>query len=268
MQKMISLFQRNYDTDHLVRDEVVPGAEWVLAGEGVPTVKLDGTCCRVHHGRLYKRHEVKKGKQAPEGFEPAGGADPKTGKQVGWVAVGHGPEDRWHREAWEVNGAYEEGTYELIGPKVQGNPEQVDEHMLVRHGHTEILGAPRDFDGLRQFFQECNVEGIVWHHPDGRMVKIKAKDFGLPRGPGETHWGADVAAAGGRAERRAHRATSSPAAILQGLQACPKGLGCGGHPPDVRELRTSDSDISGHGDRRNDQNSGTHHAGVRLPVRP
>ncbi len=31
MQKIISLFQRNYDGDKLVRDEVVPGAEWVIA---------------------------------------------------------------------------------------------------------------------------------------------------------------------------------------------------------------------------------------------
>jgi hypothetical protein len=23
-----------------------------------------------------------------------------------------------------------------------------------------------------------DIEGIVWHHPDGRMVKIKKKDFG------------------------------------------------------------------------------------------
>ena len=35
MQKIISLFQRNYDGDRLVRNEVVPGAEWVIAGEGV-----------------------------------------------------------------------------------------------------------------------------------------------------------------------------------------------------------------------------------------
>ena len=185
MQKIISLFQRNYDTDHLVRDEVVPGAEWVLAGEGTPTVKIDGTCCAAHHGTLYKRHEVKQGKQAPEGFVPADDVDPKTGKQVGWVPVSDGPEDKWHREAWGANDAYEEGTYELIGPRIEGNPEGANRHMLVRHGHTAIHGAPRDFEGLRQFFQECNTEGIVWHHPDGRMVKIKAKDFGLPRGPGE-----------------------------------------------------------------------------------
>jgi hypothetical protein len=37
VKKIISLFQRNYETDRRVRDEVVPGAEWVLAGEGVAT---------------------------------------------------------------------------------------------------------------------------------------------------------------------------------------------------------------------------------------
>jgi len=25
------------------------------------------------------------------------------------------------------------------------------------------------------------MEGIVWHHPDGRMVKIKGVDFGINR---------------------------------------------------------------------------------------
>ena len=43
MKKIISLFQRNYEGDRLVRDELVPGAEWVAAGEGVATRKWDGT---------------------------------------------------------------------------------------------------------------------------------------------------------------------------------------------------------------------------------
>jgi len=30
---------------------------------------------------------------------------------------------------------------------------------------------------------EARVKEIVWHHPDGRMVKIKARDFGLKRTP-------------------------------------------------------------------------------------
>lgn len=42
MKKIISLFQRNYDTDKLVRPEIIPGAEWVIKGEGFATQKLDG----------------------------------------------------------------------------------------------------------------------------------------------------------------------------------------------------------------------------------
>lgn len=35
--------------------------------------------------------------------------------------------------------------------------------------------------GLRSYLANKDIEGIVWHHPDGRMVKIKGKDFGLKR---------------------------------------------------------------------------------------
>lgn len=66
MKKIISLFQRNYDGDRLVRDEVVPGAEWVLNGEGTATRKHDGTCCMWRDGKLWKRHELKAGKTAPK----------------------------------------------------------------------------------------------------------------------------------------------------------------------------------------------------------
>src|ERR1700757_2258583 len=100
MQKIISLFQRNYDGDRLVRDEVVPGAEWVLAGEGVATRKWDGTCCKVENGRLFKRYDAKKGKTPPDGFIPAQEQpDPNTGHWPGWLEVGDGPDDKWHREA-------------------------------------------------------------------------------------------------------------------------------------------------------------------------
>ena len=102
MQKIISLFQRNYDTDKLVRDEVVDGAQWVLAGEGVATRKFDGTCCLVRDGKLFKRYEVKPGGKPPANFEPANDVDEATGKQQGWVPVGDGPEDRWHRQSYQV----------------------------------------------------------------------------------------------------------------------------------------------------------------------
>lgn len=182
MRKIISLFQRNYDGDRLVRNEVVPGAEWVLAGEGVATRKWDGTCCLVRAGQLYKRYDAKHGKAPPIGFEPAQEPDEQTGHWPGWLLVGEGPEDRWHREAWDGRGdnVIGDGTYELCGPKVQGNPEGFASHVLVAHGRA-LLAAPRTFDALRDYLSTANIEGIVWHNEDGRMVKIKAKDFGLRR---------------------------------------------------------------------------------------
>lgn len=184
MKKIISLFQRNYDGDRLVRDEVVEGAEWVLAGEGVATRKLDGTCCMIRHARLYKRYDAKRGKTPPANFEPAQDYDEITGHMPGWVPVGDGPEDRWHREAFEAEPTLltASGTWELCGPKVQGNPEGFDRHVLIRHGAEVLADAPRTFDEIRAYLAGRDIEGIVWHHPDGRMVKIKAKDFGLRRG--------------------------------------------------------------------------------------
>ena len=193
MEKIISLFQRNYDGDHLIRDEVVPGAEWVLNGEGVATRKYDGTCCKVEDGKLYKRYDTKEGKTPPNGFIPAQDPDPISGHWPGWIPVGEGPEDRWFREGW-INLVAESGipgheipigsldtTYELVGPKIQGNPEDYSDHYLVAHGKTILMDCPRTFEGIRDFLAPFDIEGIVWHHPDGRMVKIKKRDFGLKR---------------------------------------------------------------------------------------
>jgi hypothetical protein len=178
MKKIISLFQRNYDGDRLVRNEVTPGAEWVLAGEGVPTRKWDGTCCLVREGVLYKRHEVKPGKTPPADFEPANEVDEVTGKQQGWVPVGMGPEDKYYLEAVQNCWPTPDGTHELVGPAVNGNPDKFDRHLFVPHGKHPLPECERTFEGIKNFLEpQKDIEGIVWHHPDGRMVKIKRKDF-------------------------------------------------------------------------------------------
>lgn len=183
MKKTISLFARNYDGDRLVRDELVPGAEWVAAGEGIATRKFDGTCCMWRDGKLWKRHELKAGKTAPSGFEAAQEPDSVTGDVPGWLPVSEGPEDARHRDALAAaGGLLADGTYELCGPKVQKNPEGYASHVLVRHGSEVLADAPRNWIGLRSYLANKDIEGIVWHHPDGRMVKIKGKDFGLKRG--------------------------------------------------------------------------------------
>lgn len=187
MQKIISLFQRNYHGDRQVRDEVTPGAEWVVAGEGLATRKYDGTCCLLREGKLYKRYELKQGKQAPLGFEPAQEADPVTSDIPGWLPVGPGPADRWHREAFAsmapaMLDEWDGYTFELCGPQIQGNPERFPTPLLILHGNTPLL-APRDYKGLQGYFIDNDIEGIVWYHPDRRMVKIKGRDFGIKRHP-------------------------------------------------------------------------------------
>lgn len=177
MKKIKSLFKRNYLGDRLVYNEIVPGSEWVINGEGKATVKYDGTCCLIKNGKLYKRYDAKKGKRPPADFVPAQEKpDEITKHWPGWVPVGNGPGDKWHRAAFEET--LSDGTYELIGPKIQGNPYDIEKHMLIRHGFDLIDGVPRDFDGLKNFFKHNIIEGIVWHHINGDMVKIKRKDFG------------------------------------------------------------------------------------------
>lgn len=189
MVKIISLFKRDYEGTRLVYDELVPGAEWVANGEGRPTRKWDGTACMIRDGGLlYKRYDAKHGKTPPEGFVPAiPEPDPNTGHWPGWLAVGDGPEDKWFREAWAAGCDYYEApfmpgqTYELCGPKVQGDPEGFGHHVLIPHGMENLDGCPREFSAFKAYFERVNIEGIVWHHSDGRMVKIKTKDFGIRR---------------------------------------------------------------------------------------
>jgi hypothetical protein len=204
LKKIISLFMRHYEGTRLVFDQIVPGAEWVALGEGIATEKYDGTCCMVRSGQLFKRYDRKLSKSArkrlkreklfipdvehfkpvPEGWEAAE-TEPNrhTGHWPGWVPVNDKPEDQWHREAYDIEiwafGNLPDATYELVGPKVQGNPYGTETHRLLPHGQRVFSQPPpRDFEGLRRWFKKWTIEGIVWHHLDGRMVKIKRKDFG------------------------------------------------------------------------------------------
>lgn len=188
MRKIPTIFERDWaDPRHPIVDKPNPACAWVFAGEGVATRKWDGTCCMVRDGRLWKRRELRRNEAAPAGFELEQ-QDAETGKVVGWVPTGAGPEDRWHQEAWtallaETSGPVPDGTFELIGPKVQGNPERATAHRLVAHADAPVLAdSPLTFAGLRAFLAGQDIEGLVFHLPDRRMGKIKLRDFGLKRG--------------------------------------------------------------------------------------
>ncbi len=178
MQKIQTLFLR--DAAHQITTTIDPDCQWVPEGKGRATVKWDGTACLMRRGQLYRRHRVKEGRARPPGWFPA------TVDGHGWVPIGDGPADQYHREALvemhprSFASQKREGTYELVGPHVQGNPYDLPGHRLWPHGYSSAGDAPTDFDALRSYLRDHRMEGIVWHHPDGRMSKIKRRDFGLP----------------------------------------------------------------------------------------
>ncbi|GAG08344.1 unnamed protein product [marine sediment metagenome] len=160
MQKIPTVYVRDPDNPRLVTREITEGCEWVFNGEGTATEKFDGTCCAVIDGAAMKR------------------------RKLGWIEISAAdPSDKWHMQGF-LNfepRPIPEGTYELVGPKVQKNPYGLERHELWRHGSKELVKAQFYLEFLWEFFEiQDPVEGIVWHHPDGRMAKIKRRDFGLP----------------------------------------------------------------------------------------
>ncbi len=190
MRKIPTLFVRDPEDRRHLLPACTPGCEWVLAGEGVATRKFDGTCTMFDGTDWWVRREVKVGKARPANFVEVE-HDEVTSKTVGWEPVGQSGFAKFFAEAVVARPDWEPGTYELCGPKVNGNPENLAEHVLIRHGETharvgrlagfqlldDAVDAPRDFDGLRDFLLGWEAEGLVWHHPDGRMAKLKRRDF-------------------------------------------------------------------------------------------
>lgn len=189
MKKIPTVFQRTEDRRHVI-DQVTPGCEWVLSGEGEATRKYDGTCVLVRRDGLavhgFARRIVKPGKVRPDGFVEMD-HDPITGNTVGWEPIANSGFARWFDEAvtnydGDRHGSLVPGTYELCGPKINGNPEGYPEHRLILHASAQPiqLPVPLNFGQVKRTmedFTDFGWEGLVWHHPDGRMAKIKRKDF-------------------------------------------------------------------------------------------
>ena len=179
MQKIPTLFIRDVENPRLVSREADLDCRWVLDGEGQATEKFDGTCCKIVDAVLYARHHHK----AEKGDPPAGWvhwSGPEQQSGHGWLPVDGGPSYRWHSEAPVPHLS---GTYELVGPKVQRNPYGLEEHELWLHGCVALCIDRDDwhYEGIEDFLKTNDpIEGIVWHHEDGRMAKIKRRDFGLP----------------------------------------------------------------------------------------
>lgn len=186
MKKIPTLFVRTFDDRHRltgITDEVTPGMEWVLEGEGTATLKLDGSCCAIINGELYKRYDAKKGKKPPEGAIPCCEPDPVTGHWPHWVKVDpNNPADKWFCVAFkhsQANGiTLRDATYEAVGPHFQGNPHGFPDDLLIEHGLYSVW-VDRTFEDIREYLDVCNFEGLVFWKGNEPMCKIKRTDFGF-----------------------------------------------------------------------------------------
>lgn len=80
------------------------------------------------------------------------------------------------------------GTFEFLGPKLQGNPHKLDHHCFMRHGTIKPLHPPPSFKlpDLKKWFEDepdGGVEGIVLHGEGNKMWKLTRHHLGLPWPP-------------------------------------------------------------------------------------
>lgn len=193
MRKIPTLFVRDYTDPHrpVLTPEPNPECAWVLAGEGHPTRKYDGTCVLYDVTGWWARRDVKPGKPRPHVYMPVH-TDPTTGKTFGWEPIDQSPHAKAHADAldWlpqhkdahgDLSAILDYGTFELCGPKINGNPENYDHHVLIPHAdaaHVPPFGYTfGDLHRTMLWLRAEGIEGIVWHHPDGRMAKLKHRDY-------------------------------------------------------------------------------------------
>lgn len=185
MKKIPTLFAREYDERGSVKgvtEEVAAGMEWVLAGDGEATEKVDGSACAIINGELYKRFDAREGRAIPDGAIPCQAMrDPYTGHWPHWVKVDPtSGGDKWFSRARDnTPWAAADGTYEAVGVHFQSNPYGLDDDFLERHGRIKIEDCPRTFDGIREWLRVHEVEGIVFWKDGEPRCKIKRTDFGF-----------------------------------------------------------------------------------------
>lgn len=155
---------------------------------GLPTIKIDGSCCAIIDGVFYKRYDAKNGKPIPDGAikcqdEP----DAITGHLPCWVKVSDdNPADKWFIAAYNrwisENETMRAGTFEAIGKHFQGNPYNLDFDIIEPHGMRipKEYGKLNTFDDIKKWIENHpEHEGIVWWYDGEPVCKLKRSDFGL-----------------------------------------------------------------------------------------
>lgn len=188
MKKIPTLYKREFDTNG---NKVPISNEFTneICKEaflyGIPTIKFDGSCCAIINGKFHKRYDAKKGKPIPIGaIKCQEKADEITGHLPCWVRVREdNPSDKWFIKALdntlEILGEVEDGTYEAVGKHFNANPYNLFYDTLIKHGESQILDLERTFDGVKDYLEKHEIEGIVFWLNNEPVCKIKRSDFGF-----------------------------------------------------------------------------------------
>lgn len=197
MKKIPTAFRRVFDGHKIatVLPEFTSDECKNAVENGLPTIKIDGSCCAIIDGVFYKRYDAKKGKPVPEGaIKCQEEADEVTGHLPCWVKVdAESKSDKWFIAAYdhrasEIEEIYHEnskahlvdGTYEAIGKHFNGNPYNLDFDTIEPHGKRFIYCDVNSFEAAKIWLEKHpEHEGIVWWYDGKPVCKLKRSDFGL-----------------------------------------------------------------------------------------
>lgn len=178
MKKMRTLFKQ--DENFKVINEIRESNLFVLDGDFSVSLKRDGTSVFIKDNIMHKRYDAneKKGRKIPEGAIFCQDKPGPTGSFPVWIPVS--PKDKYHLEAFNKKEKWKDGTYELCGPRINGNKENLGEHILIKHGEETVEIDSVDFDYLKEFLREREIEGLIFKNlKNGEMSKLRRKDFGF-----------------------------------------------------------------------------------------
>ncbi len=186
MRKILTIFDRNWETNRKVNSNLIVDFKF---DEAVATEKLDGM-----NIRLTIRNEavvrVEKRRNPSKLQKQKGITEP-------WYldADESSTQDKWIFDAVKntdfskvIDG---EWSAEAIGKNIQGNPLGLENNQVFLFSLPSwkerliLKDVPTTFEELKTYLMtqksiignDAFIEGIVWHHPNGDMVKIKRKDF-------------------------------------------------------------------------------------------
>lgn len=206
MKKIPCLFKRDFDNPELrslCKPEFDPRVDLAKLPGAVGYRKWDGTAVRVFGGKLWRRHDLKVKRigeaeisaraAPPEGWVPCDAIDPVTYHHVGWLPVlPEDPAAKWIIEAWdnrtgepEEFRGWPEITMEACGPKINGNHEKLDRHVMLYHRVSpavQIASLPpveAFYEDLKRELTRSPWEGFVFWAGNEPLCKIRRVDFGL-----------------------------------------------------------------------------------------